>query len=190
MKANEDNHNYMRDKKNNHRIIAEEKEISLKNQAERKMNNESKYGKVKFANLIIIGERDRIGGIPPQNIDSEDKKIPYSYGYFEKGSRTLEGKFASGTFDESSQRKFGILDFIHKIPEVYIASLKRYPSYLEGRIYQMGKKAYDDCIENNLSIEEYSQIMEILYPEIKSSSFKEGYEAREKELQNIKPKHK
>lgn len=188
MKAGENSHSYMKDKKNNQRNKIEDKENSLRNRGAKRIENENKYGSQKFASLITVGENDRIAGNHPQDTGDEKMQVSYTYGYVEKGSRVLEGKFASGIFTEEIQRNFGIVDFIHNIPEKYIKNLKTYPAYLEGRVYQMGKAAYDYCLEHNISFEEYSQTMEILYPEIKMSAFKAGYETREIEVVNKKSK--
>jgi len=190
MKAGEQNHNYIRNKKNRIRIYDEEREVSLKKTAERKEQNESKYGKVKYANLILIGEADRLAGNPLQDTGDKEKQIPYTYGYIEKASRVLEGHFASGRYDEPVQRKFGMLDFIHKIPERHIKNLKKYPAYLEGRVYQMGQVAYDYCTEHNLDVEEYIQTMRLFYSEVDLPTFKEGYAAREAEINKNSHKHK
>ena len=71
MKEGTHYHNYIRDKKNHNRIIAEEKEISLKVTAERMMENRRKYGDPVNSNFIKIGEADRIAGTPPQDLNDE-----------------------------------------------------------------------------------------------------------------------
>lgn len=187
MKAGESNHNYIRNVKNKYRIMAEEKEISLKVTAERMMENRRKYGDPVNSNFIKIGEADRVAGTPPQDLNDEKIQISYNYGYFEKGSRVLEGHFASGRFDKSVQSKIGMHDIINNIPEKYIENLKKYPSYLEGRSYQIGQISYDYCLEHNISIDEYAQATGLFNSEINLSAFREGYEAREKEINH---KHK
>lgn len=192
MKHYEQNHFYMREKKNFHRHIQEEKESSLKRDYEKLVRNKVKYGK--YPSLITEGENDRIEGDAPQILNDEERQISYSYGYFERGSRVLEGKFARGVFSEEEQRNFGIIDYIHNIPEKYLKNLKEYPNYLYGRIYAIGRSVYDFTLENGLSYEEYIFTMEIRYPEVKSEAFKDGYETRRIEIstlrENNKIKHK
>lgn len=186
MKHYQQNHDYIRNRKNLARIVVEEVEKSLQRQNERKIQNENKYGK--YYDLLLAGQSDRVSGSAPQTLDDEAKQLSYSYGYFEKGSRVLEGKFAKGDLSIEEQRNFGITDLIHNIPPKYLNDLKKYPSYLEGRIYQMGKSSYDYCANQNISLEEYIQIMGIIYPEVNTTIFKEGYEARMEELNQRKHK--
>lgn len=187
MKHYEQNHDYMRNKKNFARIASEEGNKSLQRQSERKIQNENKYGK--YYDLLLLGQNDRISGTAPQTLDDEVKQISYSYGYFEKGSRVLEGKFAKGELSTEDQRNFGIADFIHSIPEKYLNNLKKYPAYLEGRIYQMGKSSYDFCAQNDLDFKIYVDTMAVLSPEVTTEIFKAGYEARQEEYLSQK-RHK
>ena len=186
MKHYEQNHFYMRAKKNFHRQLQENCESSLKRDYEKTVKNESKYGK--YPSLITEGEKNRIDGDAPQVLNDEKRQISYSYGYFERGSRVLEGKFARGVFSEEEQRKFGILDYIHNVPEKYLQNLKAYPSYLFGRIYEMGRSTYDLTLEQGISCEEYIFTMGLIYPEVKNPVFKTGYEERQKEYLKLKRK--
>lgn len=188
MKHYEQNHFYIREKKNFHRQMQENIESSLKKDYENTIRNEAKYGK--YFGLIIEGENDRIVGKEPQSFEDKERQISYSYGYFERGSRVLEGKFARGVFSEEEQRNFGILDYIHNVPEKYLKNLKEYPSYLYGRIYAMGRNAYDFTSEKGLSYEEYISTMELIYPEIRCQAFKDGYNARRIEIANFGEKNK
>lgn len=180
MKSDYHSNYYVRNKKNYARIRYDDKENAIKIKSERKIENEEKYGKSR--NLILVGESDRINGNTPQIIEDKSLQASYAYGFFERGSRVLEGKFANNEFTSEEQKKFGIIDFINGVPENSIKNLKKYPAYSEGRIYQMGKSAYDYCIENNISIESYIKKMEVIYPEIKTPPFIEGYETRKNEL--------
>lgn len=69
-------------------------------------------------------------------------------------------------------------DFIYGIPDEFLKYLKQYPSYMEGRIYQMGICAYDFIREKGMTIEEYISVIGIIYPEIKEKQFMEGYHSK------------
>lgn len=176
MKYNDHNYNYVRNRKNRARARLENSELAIKINAERKQEHEEKYGK--YPNYILMGEKDRIKGIPPQIVEDENKQISYYYGYYEKGSRVLEGLFADGVYTQEEQRIFGITDLINGLPEKNIAGLKKYKAYMDGRVYQKGRESYDFIKENNLSFEEYVHMMEILFPEVLEPIFREGYNSK------------
>lgn len=166
-------HNYMRDQKNKLREYQDGQERSLKKLAESKMNHEDKYGK--YPELIKIGEADRIGGYFPQNIENDEMKKSYEYGYYVKASRTLAGYFEKGKYSAEEQRQFGIRDYNNGIKDEYLLTLKDFVHYMNGRIYQMGRNIYDYLEESNLEIDEYINLMSIIYPNIANPEFKMGY---------------
>lgn len=167
---------YIRDNKKRKRENAAIMDEKIKRMAENKMDFERRYGT--YPDLIIMGQEERINGDAFRVFEDESMKLSYSYGYYEKASKLLEGLFFKGVFDEEKQKEFGMLDVINEIPQQYIKNLKQYPAYLEGRIYQMGKNAYDFTLNNGLSFEDYVNIMSIIQQEVNSSIFKEGYNAR------------
>ena len=177
-------HNYMRYQKNKLREIQEGQEKSLKNLAESKTNNEEKYGK--YPELIKIGEADRIGGHFPQIIDNEEMKKSYEYGYYIKGSRMLAGKFENGTYSAEEQRKFGIRDYNNGIKDENLLNIKDFPHYMNGRIYQMGRNIYDYLEVNNLEIDEYINLMSLIYPNVANPEFKMGYYEEKESRENKK----
>lgn len=179
---NGNNHNYVRDRKNTARARVENKQKSLKQEAERKKEKIEKYGN--NPQLILIGEKDRINGLQPQQIADEALKISYNYGYYERGSRVLEGLFLDGIYTEEEQKKIGILDVINGVSDKYIDNLKDYKAYINGRIYQKGREAFTFIEENNISFEEYVSMMEILFPEVNEPAFKEGYYSKKIENEN------
>ena len=184
MKANEHNHNYMRNIRNKQREKEFGKELSLKKLAKSKMDNEDKYGK--YRELIKIGEADRLGGNLPPVIIREDVKKSYEYGYYIKGSRTLAGKFEQGIYSIEEQRIFGIRDLNNGIKEDYLLKLKDFPHYMNGRIYQMGRKIYDYIEINNLEIDEYINLMSIIDENVKNPEFAQGYYDQKEENANKK----
>lgn len=186
MKANEQNHNYMRKIKNKQREKEFGKELSLKKLAKAKMENEEKYGK--YPELIKIGEADRIGGNLPPVISEEEVKKSYEYGYYIKGSRTLAGKFQQGIYSLEEQRIFGMRDLNNGIEDQHLLNLVNYPNYMNGRIYQKGRNIYNYITENNLSIEEYISLMSIIDESIKHPEFEHGYydQKQESEQRNKK----
>ena len=125
-----------------------------------------------------MGGTDRISGNPPQDIEDEKEKISYLYGYYERGSRILVGKFEKGICSPEEQTKFGMSDLIYGVPEEFLNHLKQYPSYMEGRIYKMGISAYNFLMEKGMTIEEYINVMGIIYPEVKEKQFMEEYLSR------------
>lgn len=178
MKHNETNYNYIKNKKNYARVRQDGKDTSLKGDYERKIANEEKYGT--NDTIILLGGADRIAGNPPRKIDDVKMKKAYLYGYYERGSRVLEGEFANGIYLSEKQREFGMSDFLYGVPEKFLNSLKQYPSYIEGRIYQMGINAYDYITEKGITIEEYIATIGIIYPEVKEKQFMDGYLSRNK----------
>lgn len=186
MKPNEYNQNYMRNKKNKQRSIKENIEIALMKSERNREINEKKYGK--YRELISVGENDRICGSKPQIFEDESMQTSYSYGFYEKGSKVLEGNFARGLYTNEEQKNLGIMDIINSVPEKFVNNLKEYPAYLEGRVYQMGKKACDFIVEQGMTIDEYISIMSIINPEINNSAFVDGYNDRYNELTNKKHK--
>lgn len=187
-KFNENNRNYVRNRKNNARARLENSELALKINAERKQEYIQKYGK--YYDLLLAGEKDRVKGLPPQKMDDTTKQTSYDYGYYERGSRVLEGLFAAGTFTEQEQRNLGIADIINGVSEKNTGNLKKYNAYMNGRNYQKGREAYTFITENNISYEEYAQMMEILFPEVNDPSFKEGYNSKLIEIENTNHKSK
>ena len=182
------NHTYIRDKKNYYRIISETKEEALNRENKRKKLNEQKYGKQKDYERINEGKNDRLAGNAPKLFEDKSMQKAYLHGYYENGSKALDGEFSKGTFSQEQQLEFGILDLKNGVPDKYLKHLKQYPAYVEGRIYQMGKNAYDFTYENGIEYDDYFSVMELMYPEIKAPIFKEGYKARE--LEYSKSKHK
>lgn len=176
MKRYDTTYNYMKNKKNYARVRRDGKEESLRGSYERKTAQEEKYGT--NDTLILLGGSDRIACNPPREIDDAKMEKAYLYGYYERGSRVLAGKFANGIYSPEEQRKFGMSDFINGVPEKFLKYLKQYPSYVEGRIYQMGVCAYDFITEKGMTIEEYIGVMGIIYPEIKEKQFMDGYFSR------------
>lgn len=176
MKHNETNYNYIKNKKNYARVRQDGKDISLKGDYERKIAKEEKYGT--NDTIILLGGADRIASNPPQKIDDVKMEKAYLYGYYERGSRVLAGEFEKGIYSSEEQRKFGMNDFIYGIPEEFLKYLKQYPSYNEGRVYQMGIYAYDFITEKGITIQEYISVIGIIYPEIKEKQFMEGYLSR------------
>lgn len=172
MKYSRQSHTYMRNKKNFQRQVNEMLEASIQTDIDNKIKYEEKYGK--FNGLIIVGTTDRINGDEPQIYD-EEKQKSYLYGYYERGSKVLEGNFAKEIYTYEEQRAFGISDLKNNIPDKFLQKLKEYPAYLEGRIYQMGKNAYDFITENGITLEDYINLMKIIYPEVANEAFKLGY---------------
>lgn len=176
MKHYQQNHNYIRYRKNTARNSAVDREESIRRMGVNRVKREEKYGK--YANLIIVGEHDRLNGESPQVFEDELMQLSYSYGYYERGSRVLVGKFETGIYSEEEQRNFGINDFIYGVPERFLSTLKEYDSYMEGRIYQMGVSIYDFINQKGITIEDYIKVMGIICPEVKEKQFIEGYLSR------------
>ena len=174
----------MRDKKNHARACADSKEASLKNTYERKQANKEKYGT--NDKLIFLGETDRLVLNAPQLIEDAERQQAYSYGYFERGSRVLAGKFSQGVYSEEEQRNFGIHDVIYNVPVNFLINLKEYPAYLSGRLFELGGKAYEFALENNMSLEDYIGLMNFINPEVTTKEFAEGFLARKNEINNKK----
>ena len=175
---------YMRNKKNHIRACINAKDTALKSAYDRKQSNKEKYGT--NDHIILIGESDRLSLNAPQEIEDEQMQKSYSYGYFERGSRVLAGKFNQGQYSEEQQRNFGICDVMYNVPEKFLTNLKEFPSYLSGRLYGLGSKAYDYVVENNMSLDDYIGLMSIIYPEVTAKEFKEGFLVRENELNQRK----
>ena len=74
---------------------------------EKRIAKENKYGK--HSNLILIGENDRIGRNARVLFDDELMKKSYSYGFYERGSRVLEGKIA---YDLTLEKNINFTYFI------------------------------------------------------------------------------
>lgn len=177
---------YIRDRKNKMRKGIEGFEEHIKRLGESRQKRENRYGT--YHELIIKGQEDRLTGKEFILYEDESMKISYSYGYFEKGSRILEGSFANGIFNEEVQKNYGILDVINSVPDQYVNNLKKYPAYFDGRVYQLGKNAYDFILNNDISFEDYVNVMSIIQPEVTFPMFKHGYDSRELELKNIRYK--
>lgn len=179
---------YIRNKKNRQRELQNGTKERLKNLAELKIKNAEKYGT--YPELIKIGEFDRIGGNAPQFIENEDMKKSYEYGYYVKGSRLLAGEFEKGTYSAEEQRNFGIRDLNNGVIDEYLLNLTDYSDYINGRIYQMGRNIYDYIIENNIQIEDYISLMSLFNENLKNPEFKNGYNDRENEIQEINQKRR
>lgn len=180
MKPMTTNDYYMKNKKNYARKCADVKDAALKGNYDRKVANEGKYGNNE--QMITIGVADRLGFNEPKKIDDIQMQTSYSYGYFERGSRVLDGNIDNGLYSEEEQRKYGIYDVIHNVPEKYLTELKKRSSYLNGRLYALGSKAYDFALENNMSLEDYVNLMGIMCPKVKTKEFIEGFISRENEI--------
>ena len=176
MKHNQQNHNYIRNRKNTARNSVVAKEESIRRMGANRVKREEKYGK--YAKLIIAAEHDRINGELPQVFEEESMQLSYFYGYYERGSRVLVGKFETGIYSEEEQRKFGMNDFLYGVPEKFLKSLKKYNSYREGRIYQMGVSSYDFIVEKGITVDEYIKVIGLVCPEVKEKQFIEGYLSR------------
>ena len=181
-------HNYIRDQKNKLRNLLDGKERTLKRMIELKEKNEEKYGK--YPELIKLGENDRLGGHIPQKLDNEEMKKSYEYGYFIRGSRVLAAQFEKGTYSLLEQRIFGIRDLNNGIEDECLLNLKDYPCYMNGRIYQMGRNIYDYIIENNIQIEEYISLMSLINENFKNPEFKNGYNDKKNEIEQINQKRR
>jgi len=167
------NNSYMRDKKNfirNRTMTAEEQ---YKHTIEKIKENEEKYGKNN--EIKIIGANDRLEGKAPQLFDDEQMQKAYSYGYFERGSSVLAGRFENGFYTAEEQKAFGIRDLMSGVKDKHLRILKDYPEYMAGRIYQKGRSIYDYVTKNNIQIDDYVDLMAFIEPEIKSIEFKKGY---------------
>lgn len=184
MKQRKYSNTYIRDNKNRKRNNAAIMDEKIKRMAESKINHASRYGK--HPELIIKGQEDRINGVSYKLYDDESMRLSYSYGYYEKASRTLEGAFSKKIISEEEQKNIGMMDVVNEIPEQYINSLKQYSVYLEGRIYQLGKNAYDFTLSNGIDFEDYVNIMSIIQSEVNHPMFRQGYAARELELKSIR----
>lgn len=183
MKQRKYSNTYIRDNKNRKRNNAAIMDESIERQAKSKINRESRYGK--YPELILEGQEDRINGESFKLYEDESMRLSYSYGYYEKASRTLVGAFSKGIISEEEQKNIGMMDVINDIPEQYINCLKKYSAYLEGRIFQLGKNAYDFTLSNGISFEDYVNIMSIIQVEVNHPTFKDGYEARDLELKGM-----
>lgn len=188
MKANEQNHNYMRNQKNKLREKLDGQEKLLKKLGESKAKSEEKYGK--YPELIKLGEQDRIRGHNPQIIDDEDMKKSYEYGFYEKGSRTLAGAIEKGALSAEEQRYFGIRDLNNGLKDESLITLKQCPHYMNGRIYQMGRNIYNYITENNISIDDYINLMSLINPDVSSLEFKKGYYDQKKEIEETNNKRR
>lgn len=173
MNVYKNNNNYMRDKKNRHRNLTTIGEQSLKTDYKNKVRYEENYGK--HYNLLLEGENDRINGKPSKKIEDTSMQTSYNYGYYERASRVLVGKFTQEVFPPEKQREIGMNDVNNNIPQQYIIKLKEFTFYLEGMSYQMGVNSYDFVTMYNISIEEYFKTMKIICPEIIEEAFIEGY---------------
>ena len=168
-----DKRNYIRDKKNEHRNLTYNCEQSLKTSYENKVRQEQKYGK--YYDLLVQGEQDRINGNAPQTFENESMLKSYNYGYFERGSRVLAGKFIREEYTPEQQKQIAIADVINGVPLKELYNLMDFPHYINGRNYQLGRNAHKYIVSNNISFEEYVYIMEVIAPEVKTEAFKEGF---------------
>lgn len=186
MKRFSDRKNYIRNKKNIDRICVEIKEESKKREFERKEKNKEKYGG--HGLLIVEGKNDRINKIKPKSFEDASMEKSYLYGYYQYGSLLLEGTFVKEEYTPEEQMEFGMMDVINEIPEKYIRGLKKYPQYMNGRLYQLGKNACDFIIAEGITIEDYTKLVSIVSPEVTSETFIKGYNDRLNEYENKKTK--
>jgi len=176
--------NYVRNKKNKFQDKLNYFEESLKNTAKTKEYIKETYGK--YSELITLGEVERLEGISPRVIKDEEMKTSYEYGFYIKGSRVLAGEFEKEMFSEEEQRYYGIIDLNNGVKDEHLETLKNYPHYINGRIYQMGRNIYNYIEENGLTIEEYINIMSIINPYLLNQEFKNGYYKQKAEIEETK----
>lgn len=141
-----------------------------------------KYGRIQ--ELINLGKEDRLKGKQPNttNCTGERKKTSYNYGYFEQGSRALAGFFVNNKTSQEEQFERGKIDFENGVPKEYLANFKDFPSYIEGYNYQnafnLGIDSYNYITEQDISLENYIEIMKLFCPLVTTEAFKQGYESK------------
>jgi hypothetical protein len=84
---------------------------------------------------------------------------------------------------KEDQRYYGIIDFKNGVKENQLQILNDYPYYIDGRIYQMGREIYSYITENNLTIEDYINMMSIVNPHLLNDEFKNGYYDKKNEIE-------
>ena len=102
-----------------------------KRRIERSRANLEKYGDWRQGvNIIEDGTQDRIKGIPYNEANGAGDLKAYSYGYFDRGSRVVDGMLEGKTEEEIYQR--GCLDASIGIPKDKLGLLVQRDSYMAG----------------------------------------------------------
>lgn len=98
---------------------------------ERQAENLKRYGDWRHSgNIIEDGTQDRIKGTPFDNNKCIGDPNGYTYGYFVRGSRVVDGMLEGKTEEEIYQR--GRLDASIGIPEDKLGLLVQRESYMAG----------------------------------------------------------
>lgn len=108
-----------------------EASLSEKRVQERQAENLKRYGDWRHSgNIIEDGTQDRIKGTPFDNNKCIGDPNGYTYGYFVRGSRVVDGMLEGKTKEEIYQR--GRLDASIGIPEDKLGLLVQRESYMAG----------------------------------------------------------
>lgn len=146
--------------------------------------------------LVIKGAQDRLNQKKPFSFKLKWEQDKYNYGYYERGNRILIANLQKYT--KEKQLEIGTKEFLNGISEEYLDYFEASPFYVEGylqakKIYiqEKGRKAYLYTIQNNISLEDYIKVMEIIDPDVAVQDFVIGFhkasvDAYEKQIELLK----